>query len=219
MYYTAPSVGILRVNRAVREETYSIIQRGRLQTCPSITFKFPIDGNEVVLDHYSMLTENVMTILERCLRVINREELASHNLLGQFPSSLLPILDDGMAWFLEVGRGEINETLDERQAAFLEFFSRTSVSMVRGSTLDIRVRLNNCLQNCSLRIWRHFISAFLELVDACPSPSKIMLHFLVPASCITYAQEIVVTRVLGGRQLWGDTWRIDVLEDDAHLWE
>jgi hypothetical protein len=220
IYYTVPSVGILRVNRAVREEAYSIIQRVRLQTCPSITFKFPIDGNEVVLSHYSALAENIMYLLARCLRDINKEELASHNLLGQFPSSLLPILNGWMAWYLAIGRGEINETSDERQAAFLEFFSRTSVSMVRGSTLDIRVRLdNNCLQNCSPHMWGYFISDFLELADACPSPSHIMLHLLVPASCVTYAQEIVATQVVAGSKLRRESWRIDVLEDDAHLWE
>jgi hypothetical protein len=219
-YYTAPSVGILRVNRAVREEAYSIIQRGRLQTCPSITFKFPVDGDEFVLDHHSVLAENVMSLLARCLRFINKEELAFDNLFGQLRSSTLLEFDDWIKWHPVSCQGELKEKSDEMRAVFVEFFSRTSVSMVRGSTLDIRVRLdNNCLQNCGLRIWRHFISAFLELADICPSPSHIMLHFLVPASCVTYAQEIVATQVFAGRQLRRESWRIDVLEDGAHLWE
>jgi hypothetical protein len=39
IYYTAPSVGILRVNKLIRQEAYSITERGHMQMCPSITFK------------------------------------------------------------------------------------------------------------------------------------------------------------------------------------
>jgi hypothetical protein len=41
IYYNAPSVGILRVNKLIRQEAHSITERGHMQMCPSITFKLP----------------------------------------------------------------------------------------------------------------------------------------------------------------------------------
>ncbi|RYN31189.1 hypothetical protein AA0119_g8896 [Alternaria tenuissima] len=212
IYYNAPSVGILRVNKLIRQEAHSITERGHMQMCPSITFKLPDLTGEWY--NFMIRIHEMIKGLKCYTEYIGEQYVARCGLprdlhpptLVEMSSELRRHLLDGCyrwhrsgLWFHDEG-------------SFTEFVMRKSLALHRGSKLAIRVIMDD---NSPREGYEFFVRQFIGLQLACPTSSSITFQLSVPGDRVARAREAFGKPDYAGRYLSRGTWRVDVLEGDA----
>ncbi|CAN9330448.1 unnamed protein product [Alternaria alternata] len=209
---TSTSLGILRVNKLIRQEAHSITERGHMQMCPSITFKLPDLTGEWY--NFMIRIHEMIKGLKCYTEYIGEQYVARCGLprdlhpptLVEMSSELRRHLLDGCyrwhrsgLWFHDEG-------------SFTEFVMRKSLALHRGSKLAIRVIMDD---NSPREGYEFFVRQFIGLQLACPTSSSITFQLSVPGDRVARAREAFGKPDYAGRYLSRGTWRVDVLEGDA----
>ncbi|KAH8641499.1 hypothetical protein IG631_04440 [Alternaria alternata] len=225
IYYTAPSVGILRVNRLILQEAYSITERSHMQMCPSITFNL-LNFTEEESYKSALRIYEVIEMIEglKCYTKCIGEQYVARCGLPRLPhdphpSNLLQISSELRRHFLTGwhGFGRADPIWLHDEGSFTEFLMRTCLALHRGSTLAIRLVMDNtCFRgDYFILSGRYVVNNFIRLQLACPASSSITLQLSVPSDRVAHTREVFGKPDDAGRYLPHGTWKVDVLEGDA----
>ena len=215
IYYTKPSVGILRVSRIVREEAYSIIERGCLQMYPSITVKVPATSSRAnSLQHLYRIADLMGDLAYRFRRARQEDNEHCSTSNEMHRSTLLSLHQWIEGVFVNDWEGPSTH-LDNKAVTF-EFMKRAILSLRQG-TFSMHIILNdsNLLLDDTVDDWFCLIKTLAGVSAACPSPIDGMLRISVPADCIAHMRTVLSTPYTYGRSLRPKMWKVDMLEDDT----
>lgn len=222
IYYTAPSVGILRVNKLIRQEAYSITERGHMQMCLSITFKLLNFTDKEKYNSASRIYE-VIEGLKSYTEYIEEQYVARcglprlpHDL---HPSTLLQMSSELRRHFLDDshGFGRADLIWLHAEGSLTHFLMRTSLALHRGSTMAIRLIMDFTFfrEDYGIASDGFVVRQFIRLQLACPTSSSITFQLSVPGESVAHTREVFGKPTYAGRYLPRGTWRVDALEDDA----
>ncbi|CAN9214759.1 unnamed protein product [Alternaria alternata] len=222
VYYTTPSVGILRVSTLIRQEAYSITECGHMQTCPSITFKLLNVTDEEWLHSIFRVCEmiNGLNCYTECMgeRYVARCGLPCLP-RDLHPSILLEIRSELRCHFLDgwVGWYGTPRNLFNDKGSITEFLMRTSLALHRGSKLTIHLIMDDtCFREGHFDLREDYVFGdFVVLQLACPTGSSITLQLSVPGDRVAHTREMLGKPDDVGRYLPRGAWKVDVLEGDA----
>ena len=219
IYHTKPSVGILRASRLVREEAYSIIERGCLEIHPSITVDVSANSSPVDLSQHLNRTEYLLNDLMYWFGVAQQEDKLHSCSSGEMHRSTLLSLNQWIECQF-INDWEDAPTHCDNKAVTFEFMKRAILSLRKG-TFVMHLILND--SNLFLAHhgddWSSLIGTLIEISAACPSSVPGMLRISVTADCTARMLDVLSSPGLYERRLSPKMWRVDVVQDATQLLE
>ncbi|KAB2109677.1 hypothetical protein AG0111_0g941 [Alternaria gaisen] len=197
VYYTTPSVGILRVSTLIRQEAYSITECGHMQMCPSITFKLLDVTDEECLNSIFRVCEMIKGL--KCYTECMGERYVARCGVpclprDLHPSILLEIRSELRCHFLDRWVGWYGTAMNSfnDKGSITEFLMRTSLALYRGSKLYIRLLMDDtCFREGHFDSREDYVFGdFVRLQITCPTGSSITLQLSVPGDRVTHTREM-----------------------------
>ena len=141
MYYIKPSVGILRVDRKVREEAYSIIARGCLEIYSLITVKVSANSSRAELLRHLHRAEDLMDHIGNRFRTAQKQDGKHSCNSGEMHRSTLLSLNQWIDYVF-INDWEGASTHRDNRAVTFEFMKRAILSLRQG-TFSMHIILND----------------------------------------------------------------------------